>query len=73
VWMGDIRLDKIEELRNELFLTTVCYFKKVAQRAWHHSKVRLARTMPVFNLVVSWDGFHRHPTDFFHLSIASFC
>jgi hypothetical protein len=31
----------------------------------------LALTMTIFNLLVSWDGFHPDPTSFVHLSIVS--
>lgn len=53
-------------------LTTVCHFKKVMHRTWSCFQARLAFTMAVFNLLVSWDGFHPDPTGFVHLSIASF-
>ena len=53
-------------------LTTVCHFKKVMHRVWTYFQARLAFTMAVFNLLVSWDGFHPDPDGFVHLSIASF-
>jgi hypothetical protein len=53
-------------------LTTICHFKKVLHRVWAYFEARLAFTMAVFNLLVSWDGFHPDPTGFVHLSIANF-
>ena len=53
-------------------LTTVCHFKKVMHRVWDYFKARLAFTMAIFNLLVSWDGFHPDPDGFVHISIASF-
>ena len=53
-------------------LTTICHFKKVMHRVWPYFQARLAFTMALFNLLVSWDGFHPDPTGFVHLSIASF-
>ena len=42
-------------------LTTICHFKKVMHRVWDYFQARLAFTMAVFNLLVSWDGFHPDP------------
>ena len=53
-------------------LTTICHFKKVLHRVWTYFQARLAFTMAVFNLLVSWDGFHPDSSGFVHLSIASF-
>jgi hypothetical protein len=53
-------------------LTTVCHFKKVMHRVWAYFQARLAFTMAVFNLLVSWDGLTPDPDGFVHLSIASF-
>ncbi len=53
-------------------LTTVCHFKKVMHRVWAYFQARLAFTMAVFNLLVSWDGLKPDPDGFVHLSIASF-
>ena len=53
-------------------LTTVCHFKKVMHRVWAYFQARLAFTMAVFNLLVSWDGFLPDRDGFVHLSIASF-
>ena len=53
-------------------LTTICHFKKVMHRSWTYFQARLAFTMAVFNLLVSWDGLKPDPTGFVHLSIASF-
>lgn len=53
-------------------LTTVCHFKKVMHRVWAYFQARLAFTMAVFNLLVSWDGLMPDPDGFVHLSIASF-
>ncbi len=53
-------------------LTTVCHFKKVMHRVWDYFQARLAFTMAVFNLLVSWDGLQPDPDGFVHLSIASF-
>ncbi len=53
-------------------LTTICHFKKVTHRVWAYFEARLAFTMAVFNLLVSWDGFPPDPTGFVHLSVAQF-
>jgi hypothetical protein len=53
-------------------LTTICHFKKVMHRVWSYFQARLAFTMAVFNLLISWDGFHPDPTGFLPLSIAEF-
>jgi hypothetical protein len=53
-------------------LTTICHFKKVLHRVWTYFQARLAYTMAIFNLLVSWDGFHPDQSGFVHLSIASF-
>jgi hypothetical protein len=53
-------------------LTTICHFKKVLHRVWSYFQARLAYTMAIFNLLVSWDGFHPDSSGFVHLSIASF-
>ena len=43
-------------------LTVVCHFKKVAHRVWSYFKARLAFTMAMFNILVSWQGLpHTHP------------
>jgi hypothetical protein len=53
-------------------LTTFCHFKKVFHRTWAHFQARLAFTMAMFNLLVSWHGFLADPNGVFHLSIAEF-
>lgn len=52
-------------------LTKIWIFKKVMHRVWTYFQARLALTMTIFNLLVSWDGFHPDPTSFVHLSIVS--
>jgi hypothetical protein len=53
-------------------LTTISHFKKVFHRTWAHFQARLAFTMAMFNLLVSWHGFSADPNGVFHLSIAEF-
>lgn len=53
-------------------LTTVCHFKKVSHRAWAYFHSRLAYTMALFNILVSWDGLKPDQDGFVHLSIAQF-
>lgn len=53
-------------------LTTICHFKKVMHRTWTYFQARLAYTMALFNLLVSWDGFHPDSNGVVHLSIAAF-
>jgi hypothetical protein len=37
-------------------LTTVCRLKKVSHRSWSQLRARLAYTMSLFNVLVTWDG-----------------
>jgi len=53
-------------------LTTVCHFKKVSHRVWRYFKARLAYTMALFNLLVSWHGLAADDEGFVRLSIAEF-
>jgi hypothetical protein len=52
--------------------TNICHFKKVMHRVWDYFQARLAFTMAVFNLLISWDGLKPDPDGFVHLSITSF-
>lgn len=53
-------------------LTTVCHLKKVSHRAWAYLRTRLAFTMALFNVLVSWHGLEPEETGFVPLSIAEF-
>lgn len=53
-------------------LTTICHFKKVFHRTWEQFQARLAFTMAIYNLLISWNGFTVDPNGMFHLSIAQF-
>ena len=53
-------------------LTTVCHFKKLSHRAWEYFRTRLAFTMALFNVLVSWYGLEPDKTGFVPLSIAEF-
>ena len=53
-------------------LTTVCHFKRVSHRAWRYFRARLAYTMALFNVLVSWHGLEPDEAGFVPLSIAEF-
>ncbi len=53
-------------------LTTVCHFKRMAQRIWEYFQARLAFSMAAFNILVQWNGLQPDENGFVHLSIAEF-
>lgn len=53
-------------------LAGVCHFKRVAHRVWRYFQARLAFTMALFNLCVSWDGLPADANGFVPLSLAQF-
>jgi hypothetical protein len=53
-------------------LTTVCHFKKLSHRVWAYFETRLAFTMALFNVLVSWHGLEPNKSGFVPLSIAEF-
>lgn len=53
-------------------LTRICHFKHMTHRSWHYFEMRLAYTMALFNLLITWRGVTPHPDGFFPLSIADF-
>ena len=53
-------------------LTSVCRLKKASQRTWKGLHARLAYTMALFNILVTWDGLPVDKDGIIHLSIAEF-
>lgn len=53
-------------------LTRVCNLKKMTQRCWDAVNARLAYTMALFNILVTWDGLVIDDDGTIRLSIAEF-
>jgi len=53
-------------------LTLVSHFKKVMHRKWPYLKSRLAFTMAMFNLLVTWEGIQVDEAGCVHFSLAPF-
>ena len=53
-------------------LTRVCNLKKMSQRCWDGVNARLAYTMALFNILVTWDGLVVDDDGSIRLSIAEF-
>lgn len=53
-------------------LTLVSHFKKVMHRKWAYLKSRLAFTMAMFNILVTWDGIRVDEQGRVHFSLAPF-
>ena len=53
-------------------LTTICHFKRLSHRTWHYLESRLAYTVALFNILVSWYGLVPDEDGFVRLSIAEF-
>lgn len=53
-------------------LTTVCHFKKLSHRVWRYLESRLAYTVALFNILVSWHGLEPDEEGYVRLSIAPF-
>jgi hypothetical protein len=53
-------------------LTTICHFKRLSHRTWSYLKSRLAYTVALFNILVSWYGLDPDEDGFVRLSIAEF-
>ncbi len=50
----------------------VCHFKRVGHRVWRYFEARLAFTIAVFNLCISWNGLQADENGFVPLSMAQF-
>jgi hypothetical protein len=53
-------------------LTVVCHFKQLSHRVWPYFETRLAFTMALFNVLVTWHGLEPDDEGMVHLSIAEF-
>jgi hypothetical protein len=53
-------------------LTRVCRLQQVSHRAWSYFEARLAYTMALSNVLVSWHGLEPDEVGFVPLSIAEF-
>lgn len=53
-------------------LTLVSHFKKVMHRKWAYLKSRLAFTMTMFNILVTWDGIQVDEYGRVHFALAPF-
>ena len=53
-------------------LTVISHFKQVKHRVWSYFQMRLAYTMAMFNVPVSWSGLQYDKNGVLHLSIAEF-
>ena len=53
-------------------LAGVCHFKRVGHRVWRYFVARLAFTVALFNICVSWDGLQADENGFVPLSMAQF-
>jgi hypothetical protein len=66
-WGGRMMVETVLSL-----LTTVCRLKKVSHRTWGGLRARLAYTMALFNVLVTWDGLSVDDDHNLHFSIAEF-
>ena len=53
-------------------LTVVCHLKHLSHRVWAYFETRLAFTVALFNILVSWYGLQPDDDGLVHLSIAEF-
>jgi hypothetical protein len=53
-------------------LTLISHFKKMMHRVWAYFETRLAYSMAMFNVLVSWYGLQYDKDGVLHLSIAEF-
>ena len=53
-------------------LTVINHFKQIKHRVWRYFQMRLAYTMAMFNVLVSWSGLQYDENGVLHLSIAEF-
>lgn len=66
-WSGRMLVETVLSM-----LTRVCNIKKLSQRSWAGLNARLAYTMALFNVLVTWDGLVVDDDGMMHLSIAQF-
>lgn len=66
-WSGRMLVETVLSM-----LTRVCNLKKMSQRSWDGLNARLAFTMAVFNVLVTWDGLLHNDDGTIRLSIAEF-
>lgn len=53
-------------------LTTICHFKRLSHRVWDYLESRLAYSVALFNILVSWHGLEPDEDGYVRLSIAEF-
>jgi hypothetical protein len=66
-WSGRMVVETVLSM-----LTRVCNLKKLSQRSWAALNARLAYTMALFNILVTWDGLVIDDDGTIRLSIAEF-